>query len=111
MRRAFLDLVAEDLVFRVPGRGTFVTPSSKRYLRHFGSIEDLMSLNSLLDTELRMVHPLTTTIDPSAASRLRLSDDNVAKVVFLRLHQGAAFDTRLRTCLRTCGRNWQRLMS
>jgi DNA-binding GntR family transcriptional regulator len=89
VRRAFLDLVAEDLVFRVPGRGTFVTPPSKRYLRHFGSIEDLMSLSA--DTQLRVLHPLTTAIDPTAASRLRLSDDHVTKVVFLRFHQGDAF--------------------
>jgi GntR family transcriptional regulator len=89
VRRAFLDLVSEDLVFRVPGRGTFVTPSSKRYLRHFGSVDDLMSLSA--DTQLQVLHALTAAVDPTAASRLRLPDDRVAKVVFLRIHQGEAF--------------------
>jgi DNA-binding GntR family transcriptional regulator len=89
VRRAFLDLVSEDLVFRVPGRGTFVTPSSKRYLRHFGSVDDLMSLSA--DTQLQVLHALTTAVDPAAASRLRLPDDRVATVIFLRFHQGEAF--------------------
>ena len=44
VRRAFHDLVAEGIVYRVPGRGTFVTENSGRYLRHLGSIEDLMNL-------------------------------------------------------------------
>jgi len=48
-----------------------------------------MSLSA--DTQLRVLHPLTTAIDPTAASRLRLSDDHVTKVVFLRFHQGDAF--------------------
>jgi GntR family transcriptional regulator len=89
VRRAFLELVAEDLVFRVPGRGTFVTPSSGHYLRHFGSIEDLMSLSS--DSEMKVVSGLVSIVDPTAAGRLRLSDDRVASVTFVRLHQGEVF--------------------
>lgn len=89
VRRAFHALVAEDLVFRVPGRGTFVTPSSGRYLRQFGSIEDLMALSA--DSEMRVIQPLTSAVDPTAAGRLRLPDDRVATVTFLRLHHGEAF--------------------
>jgi len=89
VRRAFLDLVAEDLVFRVPGRGTFITPSSRRYLRHFGSVEDLMSLSA--DSQLQVLHPLTAAVDPTAAGRLQLSDDRITKVTFLRVYQGEAF--------------------
>lgn len=89
VRRAFQDLVAEDLVFRVPGRGTFATPASGRYLRHFGSVEDLMALSA--DSQLQVLHPLTAAVDPTAAGRLRLSDDRVAKMTFLRLHHGEAF--------------------
>jgi GntR family transcriptional regulator len=89
VRRAFQDLVAEDLVFRVPGRGTFATPSSGRYLRHFGSVEDLMALSA--DSQLQVLHPLTAAVDPTAAGRLRLSDDRVAKMTFLRLHHGEPF--------------------
>ena len=89
VRRAFQDLVAEDLVFRVPGRGTFVTPSAGRYLRHFGSIEDLMALSD--DSHLQVFHPLAQVADPKAAGRLGLSDNAVTKITFLRVHQGEAF--------------------
>ena len=89
VRRAFQDLVAEGLVFRVPGRGTFATPSTGRYLRQFGSIEDLMALSA--DSELEVVEPLVDVVDPAAAGRLRLGDDKVSLVSFLRLTDGVPF--------------------
>lgn len=89
VRRAFQDLVAEDLVFRVPGRGTFVTPAEGRYLRHFGSVEDLMGLSA--DSQLQVLHPLAAAVDPTSAGRLRLPDDRVAATSFLRLHHGEPF--------------------
>lgn len=89
VRRAFQDLVAEGLVHRVPGRGTFATPATGRYLRQFGSIEDLLALSS--DSEMRVLLPLGLVIDPIAASRLRLPDDRVERVTFVRLHAGEAF--------------------
>jgi len=81
--------VAEGLVLRIPGRGTFAVPSTGRYLRHFGSIEDLMALSA--DSEMQIASPLTSAVNPSAASRLRLSDDAVATLVFLRLHESVPF--------------------
>lgn len=89
VRRAFQNLVNEDLVFRVPGRGTFTTPSSGRYLRQFGSGEDLMALSA--DSTLQVLQPLTAAVNSTAAGRLRLSDDRIAKATFLRLHHGEAF--------------------
>lgn len=89
VRRAFQDLVAENLVYRVPGRGTFVTPLSGHYLRQFGSIEDLMALSA--DSDLNILAPLTSVVDPTAAGRLRLPDDRVATTSFLRVHHGEAF--------------------
>lgn len=89
VRRAFQDLVAEGMVFRVPGRGTFVTPVKGRYLRQFGSIDDLMALST--DSELEVIFPLREVIDPTSASRLRLEDDHIARVTFLRLHKGEPF--------------------
>ena len=56
VRRAFQELVAEDLVYRVAGRGTFVVPADRQYLRQHGSIEELMGLS--LDTELELIDPL-----------------------------------------------------
>ncbi len=89
VRRAFQDLVAEGLVFRIPGRGTFATPPNGRYLRQFGSVEDLMALSA--DSQMRVLLPLGFSVDPTAAGRLRLPDDHVATTTFLRLHRGEAF--------------------
>ena len=89
VRRAFQDLVTEGLVHRVPGRGTFATPTTGRYLRQFGSVEDLMALSS--DSEMLVLQPLAPAIDPIAASRLRLPDDRVERVTFVRLHAREPF--------------------
>jgi GntR family transcriptional regulator len=89
VRRAFHDLVSEGVVYRVPGRGTFVTPSSGRYLRQFGSVEDLMALSA--DSQLQVLQPLSAAVDPTAASRLRLPDDRVLTTTFLRVHHGDPF--------------------
>ncbi|BDX34875.1 GntR family transcriptional regulator [Mycobacterium antarcticum] len=88
VRRAFQDLVAEGLVYRVPGRGTYARDDAfaagPRYLRQLGSIEDLMSLSD--DTTMEVLSGLRRRVDVDAASRLRLSDDVVYTVVFRRLH-------------------------
>lgn len=84
VRRAFQDLVAEGVVYRVPGRGTYASGSGRRYLRQLGSIEDLMSLSD--DTTMEVLRGLRRRVDVEAASRLRLDDDIVYTVVFRRLH-------------------------
>lgn len=89
VRRAFHDLVADGLVHRVPGRGTFAAPGDGRYLRQFGSIDDLMGLS--IDTRLEIVAPLRRQVDVDAASRLRLDGDVVHTVVFRRLHNDVPF--------------------
>ncbi|TVT50436.1 GntR family transcriptional regulator [Amycolatopsis rhizosphaerae] len=89
VRRAFQDLVADGIVHRVPGRGTFAAPASERYLRQFGSIEDLMGLS--LDTSMRLVTPLHRRIDVDAAGRLRLPTDGVHQLAFLRVHENVPF--------------------
>lgn len=89
VRRAFQELVAEGLVYRVPGKGTFVTPRETRYRRPFGSVDDLMKLQ--LDTDFELVRPLSVESDPDAAARLRLADPQVYALTFLRVHHGEAF--------------------
>lgn len=89
VRRAFQDLVSEGMVHRVPGRGTFPAAREGRYLRQFGSVDDLMSLS--LDTRLEVLEPLCRRVDVAAAGRLRLTDDTVSTVAFRRLHDGVPF--------------------
>ncbi len=91
VRRAFQDLVAEGMVYRVPGRGTYASESSPRYLRQLGSIEDLMSLSD--DTTMEVLAAIRRRVDVEAASRLRLDDDVVYTVVFRRLHSCVPFVT------------------
>jgi len=89
VRRAFQDLVAEGMVYRVPGRGTYASESGHRYLRQLGSIEDLMSLSE--DTTMEVVSGLRRRVDVDVASRLRLVDDIVYTVVLRRCHDGVPF--------------------
>jgi GntR family transcriptional regulator len=89
VRRAFQDLVAEGMVYRVPGRGTFVTRRDGAYLRQFGSIDDLMGLS--VDTRMEVTVPLRRQVDVTGASRLRLPDDVVHSVTFRRSHDGTPF--------------------
>lgn len=89
VRRAMQELVASGMVYRVPGRGTFVTDDPGQYLRQFGSVEDLMGLS--LDTDFDLVRPMRLQVDVAAASRLRLDTDRVWTVVFRRTHDGVPF--------------------
>jgi GntR family transcriptional regulator len=89
VRRAFQDLVAEGLVYRVPGRGTFARSAAGRYLRPPGSIEDLLALHA--DTELEVLHPPSIGVDLAAAGRLRLETDEVVRITFRRFHEEQPF--------------------
>jgi GntR family transcriptional regulator len=89
VRRAMQELVASGMVYRVPGRGTFVSDDPGQYLRQFGSVEDLMGLS--LDTDFDLVRPMRLQVDVAAASRLRLDSDRVWTVVFRRTHDTVPF--------------------
>lgn len=89
VRRAYLELVSEGLVDRIPGRGTFVAEREPKYLRQFGSVEDLMSLAD--DTSIEIVRPLARGVNIEAAARLALDTDVVHSLSYLRSHQGVPF--------------------
>lgn len=89
VRRAFQELVAEGVVTRSPGRGTFAADRARTPMRQFGSIEELMGLSA--DTELEVIDPLTTRVDVAAASRLRADADTVVALSFLRRHGDQPF--------------------
>lgn len=89
VRRAFQDLVAEGIVYRVPGRGTFAYDDHGKYLRSFGSIDDLMAISD--DTEMEVTIPPRTCVDLGAAGRLHLDSDQVVSMAFRRLHAGQPF--------------------
>lgn len=89
VRRAYLELVNEGLVYRVPGRGTFVTPSHLRYHRPFQTVDDLLALSQ--DTELEVVEPLGGTFDTEAAAQLELTGRLMYGLRFLRRHEGTVF--------------------
>lgn len=89
IRRAFQELVAEGLVERTRGRGTFAANPSRRYLRQFGSIADLMGFAE--DTKLEVIEPLRRCVNVEAAGRLRLDGDIVHRLVFTRSFDDAPF--------------------
>ena len=89
VRRAFQELVTDGAVYRVRGRGTFAVPGDGKYLRSFGSVDDLMALS--LDTEMQVVEPLHVLASLEAAGQLQVDDDMVMAMSFLRLHEGAPF--------------------
>jgi GntR family transcriptional regulator len=92
-RHAFDELVAEGLIYRVRGRGSFAVAGSgdEKYLRSVGSVDDLLSLS--VDSSLEVIEPLRREVDVAAAGRLRLVSDEVMVGLFRRLHAGVPFST------------------
>jgi GntR family transcriptional regulator len=91
VRRALQDLVADGLVYRVQGRGTFVSnlPAGRECVQSVSSIEDIEAVPDGVDFEI--VEPLHPDIDVEAAGRMRLPSDEVYAGLARRLHAGTIF--------------------
>ncbi|MFE5703473.1 GntR family transcriptional regulator [Rhodococcus koreensis] len=83
VRRAFQELVADGLVYRVRGRGTFPIsrPNSGRTVRSTGSIE---ALEEWSGTEMEVISPLELRRDLDLAQRLELDGPVVARLTVRR---------------------------
>jgi GntR family transcriptional regulator len=89
VRRAMQELVSEGVIYRVAGRGTYPVAHSDRYLRQFGSVEDLIGAS--IDSAFELLTPLQRRVDVAAAGRLRLASDHVMSLTLLRLHDELPF--------------------
>ncbi len=89
VRRAMQDLVSEGIIYRVAGRGTYPVAEEDRYVRQFGSVEELMALS--VDTECEIVSALQRRVDVENAGRLRLPSDEVYALALIRLHGSVPF--------------------
>ncbi len=88
VRRAYLELVSEGLVERIPGRGSFPVRRAA-YRRTFESVDELLALS--LDTVMEVITPLELIADPDAAAALGLQFDDVLHIGYRRLHEDAPF--------------------
>jgi len=84
VRRAFQELVADGLVYRVRGKGTFPTTrpkSGSRTVRSTGSIE---ALEQWSGTEMEVISPLELRRDLEYAQRLELDEPAIARLTVRR---------------------------
>src|SRR5437016_1502801 len=88
VRRAYQDLVADGVVRRIPGRGTFPVPPGP-YMRSSGSFDDLLA--QAKDTELELVAPLQAVSQPYQAAAEKLMTADVMEVRARRLHGGLPY--------------------
>lgn len=90
VRRAFQDLVAQGLVYRVPGRGTFATGLSTRghYLRSVGTLEDLLAWTG---TEMELISRPFSASEPHSAALLKLPSPSVVVLVLRRFYRDKPF--------------------
>jgi GntR family transcriptional regulator len=91
VRRALQELVAEGVVERTPGKGTFPTPPAEGngYIHSVGTVEDLIGL--FAGSTWLTLEPLHLETDIEAASRLRSETDQVYSGVFMRRQEDESF--------------------
>jgi GntR family transcriptional regulator len=91
VREALQQLLADGLIYRVRGSGTYVSGRQERpgrYLRSIGSLDEIVVWP---DTHMEVVLPFQVEVDPSVAFRLELPYIEVSKAVVRRLFEGVPF--------------------
>jgi GntR family transcriptional regulator len=88
VRRAYQSLVNQGLVHRTRGRGTFVSavPPDGRYLRTFGSVDDLMAQSA--DSTMEIIEPLQTVCDEWLSNKLLCPARPIGTLLLRRRHGG-----------------------
>jgi len=86
VRRAYAELVAEGLVQRTPGRGSF-SRHSNRILMSVASVDDLLAFGR--DRDIRVLTPLTMIKHSQAATQLGLLGENVSAIACLLFHESS----------------------
>lgn len=89
VRRALLDLVGERLIYRIAGKGTFVSQKRDRFVSDFSTIGDLLTISA--DSICEVLKPFDSRLDPFAARQLRLEGDGVMSIALRRVWKGIPF--------------------
>ena len=105
VRRAYQELVADGVVRRTPGRGTFPAPPGQ-YVRSFGSLEDLIAQSE--DTEMEVLRPLAPVSAPDEEVRRGLMARQVMELRIRRLNRGLPFSQTTATFPLPVGRKLER---
>ena len=97
VRRAFQELVTEGVIYRVRGRGTFAVPGDGKYLRSFGSIDDLIADRARFALECGVDGIIASPQDNPDAIRRRLDTERLLVVTPGVRLAGAALDDHKRS--------------
>jgi DNA-binding GntR family transcriptional regulator len=89
VRRAMQDLVAEGIIYRVPGRGTYPVAEQDRQIRPFSTVEELTVLGG--ETECEIIAPMQRRAEAESAARLRLLSDDVFVLEMVRRRESVPF--------------------
>lgn len=91
VREALNQLVADGLIYRVQGRGTFASgrqSTSGKYLRSIGSLDEIIVWP---ETRVEVVEPFGVEVESSIAARLELPYVEVSKAIVRRFYEGLPF--------------------